>query len=353
MASYKHYPSRPAGSSWRVYHRGKSYWLPSEAEAKAKCAELEGRGGRTFGARELEEYRHAREVLGDVPLMVAVRAYMEHLSGESGLTVAELAKRHLAHATGRAEYLTKKRYFVGKLTARLGSRRVADIRPSDIEEAVRSFDSPWMANTYLAHVRVLFRYGVKLRLSRNDPTAGLTDRKVNPSKVILSVADAQHMAKICAEHFPDILPAVALQLYTGIRTSEVCRLQWSAVRVGEFVDVSPNVSKTHERRVIDYWPKVLTRYIAAGSQRVGPVVPKPASYEARKNKLVVACKAAKPDFVFGQNAPRHSFASYAVALFQDAGRVALLMGQRDVNILFRHYRNYRTRDEGRAYFEEA
>jgi len=350
MASFKHCPNRPATTAWRVYCRGKSYYVGSEADAKRKVEQLEG-GRAAFSPRELEEYRHAKQLLGGYPLIAAVRHYMERQSGETDTTVADTITAHAAAQAGRPEYLKKKTYYLGKLAKDCGSRRIADVTPRDIEAARMAFRSEWMKNDFLKHVRILFRYAARMKITRNDPTDGMTERKVTPSKVILSLADAEHMLATCAAEYPRILPAVAFQLLSGIRTSEVCRLQWSAVRVGEFIDISPDVAKTHERRVIDYWPARLTQFMPA--KREGGVVALPKAYEHDKFELVRACRLTKPDFKFGQNAPRHSFASYAVARFQDAGKVALLMGQRDVNILFRHYRNYCTEPDGFAYFGEV
>lgn len=349
-ASIKHTPSRPS-APWRVYFRGKTIWCKTEELAKKKATELDGgKAAATMSLREVDEYRYAKELLQGVPLLQAVRQFLEHQSGEKPVTVANAVEQHLESATGRPDYLEKKRYFLGKLSEALGTKRLGAVAPTDIEALSKKLsESDWMRNTFLKHVRILFRWCIKMRMTRNDPTHGIADRKVEPTKVILSLPDVEHLLTTCASATPEILRAIALQLFTGIRTSEVCRLEWPAVRVGEFVDIAPQVAKTGERRVIDWWPPRLTPYL--GQPRTsGTFLDTPRSYEHRKWELVRICKATKPDFGWGQNAPRHSFASYAVAYWQDAGRVALLMGQRDVNVLFRHYRNYRTQAEGAAYF---
>lgn len=329
---------------------GKSYWLGSEAEAHRRADELAG-GKRPLNAREADDYRYAISLLDGVPLLTAVRYFLENQQAETGETVSEIVTKLLAATTDRRpDTIEKKKYFLEKLTAKIGSKRIADIRPTDIEAALGCMKSDWGKNDLLKHTRILFRYAKLMRLTRNDPTEGMQTRKVTGSKVILTLEDTSRLLDVCSRLKPAVLPALALQLFTGIRTSEVCRLDWSAVRVGEFVDVAEHVSKTHERRVIDWWPARLTQYMPPEPKRVGSVIPYPASFEAHKFQIVSACRAAFVDFKFAQNAPRHSFASYAVARFQDAGKVALLMGHRDVNILFRHYRNYRTQAEGKIYF---
>ncbi len=345
MASYKYTPAHPSAPH-RVYHRGKSYWFKTKEEAM-KRINLLATGVRPLSPREVDEYRHAKELLQGVPLLTAIRFYQEGIVTDP-LTVHDAIERHMTAASGRPDYLEKKRYFLGKLEAEAGKLHISMVTPTLIERTMLAIKSDWMKNDFLRHVRILYRYLIRMRLTRNDPTAGLIERKVQPSKVILSLPDVDHLLETCEECMPEILPAIALQLFMGIRTSEVMRLEWSGVKIGEFVNIEERVSKTKERRVIDWWPKRLTSYIGLKSK--GSVIPYPDSYEHHKWELIRLCKKADKKFHWGQNALRHSFASYAVAYWQDAGRVALLMGQRDVNILFRHYRNYRTQQEGAIFF---
>lgn len=347
MASYKFIEWNKT-AQWRVYHRGKSYYVKTEAIAKKKVAELDNRKG-AFSARELDEYRQCQELLQGVPVLTAVRAYVEQNNYESSETVKGAIERHLATMTDcRPASVEKRAYFLGKLSARVGDKMLRSVSPTDIEAAQSALKSSWMKNDFLKHARILFRYAVRMKLTRNNPTEGIADKKVTPSKVILTLEDTAHLLDICAKDHKDILPAIAFQLFMGIRTSEICRLQWDAVKLSEFVDIDATVAKTRERRVIDWWPERLTQFMP--EKREGGVVHLPKAYEHEKWELVRLARATKADFIFGQNCLRHSFASYAVARWQDSGRVALWMGQRDVNILFRHYRNYRTQAEGVAYF---
>lgn len=106
--------------------------MRNEAAAKAKCAELEG-GKGAFSPRELEEYRHAKQILGGVSLVVAVRHYMERQSGETDTTVADAITAHTAAQSGRPEYLSKKEYYLGKLSTAHGAKRMCDVTPREIE----------------------------------------------------------------------------------------------------------------------------------------------------------------------------------------------------------------------------
>jgi integrase len=284
MASYKFTPLHPS-APWRVYFRGRSFYCKTEGEAKKKVDELEKSSKGAFSARELDEYRHAKELLQGASLLAAVRAYVEFQQGEENITVAVAIKRFLEGTGGRPDYVEKKEYFLSRLRDAVGDKRIGAVTPSDILAASLKFRSDWMKNDFVRHSGILFRYCIKMRITRNEPTSGVAERKVKPSKIILSLPDTEHLLATCKECLPEILPAVALQLFMGIRTTEVCRLEWSAVKLGEHVDISPEVSKTHERRVIDWWAPRLSEYI--GLPCKGTIVPRPRGW--RRNRNLTSC----------------------------------------------------------------
>jgi hypothetical protein len=348
-------PSRDS-SPWRVYYRGRSYWFRTEGEADAKVEEL-GRGSITgrLNARQADEYLHAVELLKGTPLLAAVRFYIERQpAGSRTTTVAEAIDDHLkpyakaADRTNRMSYYDRKVYLLDKLRAAAGDRLFSEIGPEVISSLLAAEGSDWVRNDLLTHLKILFRQAHKRKFIPDDPTSTFDDVETTASKVILSVDDAEHIMRVAEEHMPAMVAPMALQLYLGIRTEEITRLPWSKVRVGELVDIDETVAKTKERRVVDWWPPVLAKWIP--KQQSGQLVDLPRAYEGRKVRLIALCRALKKDFLFGQNAARHSFCSFACAYFENASRAMLLAGQRDVNIFFRHYRDYRSRAEAVKYF---
>lgn len=340
-----------ASAPWRVRFRGRDYWFTKEAEARKKAAALNQQGTKAaLTLREVDEYLHCKQLLGgSATVLTAVRYFLErNPQANPTLTVAQAVASHMARAKGRADYVEKKGYYMKMLTEELGDEKLVNVGPLSIQRMLDRHPSPWMVNNVLTHFRIFFRDCARLRLIQEDPTAGFAGQSTQATKVIMTVEDTAHLLEICATQFPEILSAVALQLFSGIRTREAMRLEWSAIRWGEIIDIGPAVSKTKERRVIDWWPEALTYWLPAPGS--GPIMAHPKSYEVKKWMLVKACRATRPGFTFGQNAFRHTFCSMACAWFQNAGQAALLAGQRDINIFFRHYRDYRTKEEAQAYF---
>lgn len=344
-------PSHPS-APWRVYYRGKSFWFADEADALKKCADIEkGRGGDPTN-RDVDEIRHCKELLQGTPLLHAVRYFIERNPRiHQGMTVKEAVDQHLLrYKDSRPSYGERKKYLLDMLATDSGGRMLSEVGPETVERLLDSVTSSWTKNDLLTHLRTFFRSAVKKRILPEDPTLAFSPVVTRASKVILTVPDARHVLKTAAEQFPDILPAVCLQLFAGVRTEEITRLEWSDVKQGRFVNIEPHVAKTHERRVIDWWPAAMTNWMPKKLPTVGPICPNPRNFEHRKWMLIAVCRGTKKDFKFGQNAFRHSFCSFACSFFENAGKASLLAGQHDVHIFFKSYRDYRTKEEAEKYF---
>ena len=349
----KHTPSH-SRAPWRVYHKGRSFWYADQADAQKKCDELndpKNAGAIKLTAREVDEYLYCRQLLGGTPLLHAVRSFIERNPvGDRTLTVgAEIDDHLLGYAKSRPIYLEKKTYLLEKLRTAAGGKLLADVSSTMVKSILAAEKSDWVRNDLLTHMRVLFRAAVKEKKIFDDPCAMFEDKTTTPTKVILTLEDTEYVLETCRSQFPEILSGVALQLFAGIRTSEITRLDWSAVKHGKLIDIDTKVAKTHERRVIDWWAPALTKWMPV-AQESGPVVDHPDNFEHKKWLLIAVCRKAKPDFKFGQNAFRHSFCTYVCAFFENAGKGALLAGQHDVHIFFKNYRDYRTKELAEIYF---
>ena len=67
-----------------------------------------------------------------------------------------------------------------------------------------------------------------------------------------------------------------------------------------------------------------------------------------KDRFDIARKEA--GIKWPSNAARHSFASYHLALQQDAAKTALQLGHTNTAVLFQHYRELARPEDAEAYF---
>ena len=248
---------------WRVYHRGKSYWFKTETAANSKKDDLaEGRG--QLSKREIDEYRYCRELLKGVPLLRAVRFFNEHNSARltnSTRTVEELVTDFKNQLHGRPKYLQEAKRNVGLLADFCGKMLIGEPSTTTIGEFLAQFKSPWSYDRALKFAKAFFKWAMspKVRARPDNPCAPFSFKKPAGSKVYFTIDDATHVLKVCRSEFPSLLPAVALQMFAGIRTEEVIRIGWKSIRRGT-IRIEPEVGKMGQvkgkqvPRIIDWWP---------------------------------------------------------------------------------------------------
>ena len=344
----KHYPAH-GNKPYRVWFQGKVHWFKTQEDAQAKVGEWQGKFMRVLSAREVDDYLHCKELMGEERLLTAVRFYLEHVpKTDNTKLLSEVLAEYRLRLSGRPKYLTQKKHHLKRLEEEHGDRKLIEISAPLMEQTLEDFDSDWMHDDFLKHSLQFFKWCVddKHYLLKN-PMESLKKRDPSGSKVFLSLPDVDHVLQVCRKQFPEILVGVGLQLFAGVRTAEVVRLEWKHIRKGAAVMIEEEVSKMGHRRVVDWWPAALDECFPAECPEKGRLV---SDYVDKKTELLRVCRESKKDFVWGQNAFRHSYATYGCAFFQTAGRVSLLMGDRDIDVFFNNYREYATKAQGKTYF---
>ncbi len=137
---------------------------------------------------------------------------------------------------------------------------------------------------------------------------------------------------------------LALGAFTGMRSSEVLRLEWKDVNFERsFITVSPEKAKTATRRLVPIQPNLM-RWLAPHRHHVGAVFKTPRD-AGRAIAFAKNCHVEWPS-----NALRHSYATYRLAMTADAARVALEMGNSPQKLMT-NYRELADGREGREWFE--
>lgn len=343
----KHCPWREAANRapWRIVRYQQHRYFTTEAKALEWLADLEENKTR-LTPRRADEFQRCYELLGDVSPLVAVRFYLDHMPKvEKTLPAEDLITKYKLTLKGRPKYVREQKRNLTALSLAIGRKSISTVTKQDAVEFVNSHESGWVRKPRLVYSRMFFDWA-KDYVPRN-PFAEIEVPKMQGKKTFLNLADTKHLLDTAREHYPSLVPGIMLQLFCGVRTEEIKRLEWSAIRKsgkGHIVDISEQVSKTGERRVIDWWPKAMSRMPISKTGRVA------VNYSRRKSFLVLKCRETKPDFKWGQNALRHSYGTYGCAYFQSAARIALLMGHRDSDTLFTAYREYVTRALALKYF---
>ena len=83
--------------------------------------------------------------------------------------------------------------------------------------------------------------------------------------------------------------------------------------------------------------------------QTGRIAPEPDL--RRMIQRVQAIRRAAGITAWPRNALRHSYATYHLALHENAAKTAKELGHTDANMLYNHYRNLATRAEGGDWFQ--
>jgi len=221
---------------------------------------------------------------------------------------------------------------------------VATWTPQAIAHVVAPY-TPTTRNNLLRAFTNLFRWATaRGYLSSAVPTVGVThgivERKPPP---ILTVDQTRNLLATVAKTDPELIPAIAIAAFAGIRSCELRQL-WAHdvdLKAGH-IHVTAAIAKTRQQRYVEIHPTLrawLRKYPVNG-----PVCP------PNWRKRITAARTAAGISQWPTNGHRHSYASYHLAAYQDAGKTAFQLGHPSPDLLYAHYRNLVTRKQGEAYF---
>ncbi len=227
-----------------------------------------------------------------------------------------------------------------------GNRLVASISTREIDAWLASLVcAPQTRVNYRRVIHNFFSFCAARGYCTGNPVTQASKVKVPPKEIgILSPGEAQALLSGCPK---EILPAVAIGAFAGLRASEIARLDWSSIDLARrFIEVGAKKSKTAQRRLVTISDN-LHAWLALSPTISGPVRLPPSAYRRRFAK---ALKTAGFES-WPHNALRHSFASYHLAYHQDAAKTALELGHTESRTLFRHYRELVRSEDAKAFWQ--
>jgi integrase len=341
-------------------------YFVSKKDAQAFAGEKEVEllnEGRKHGELSEEERRaviEAREIasamkgdgFSDFSLRAAIDYYVRHLrtlrtsktverAYEEFLEVREAEGKSIAH-------LVDLRGRIRQFGSAFRGRIVASITPQEAGAWVFGLKcGPQTKANYRRVAHNFFAFCVGRNYAPSNPLSGVARIKVTRGEAgILSVSEATRLLAACPE---DILPAVAIGLFGGLRAAEVARLDWQEVDLERrHIEVKAAKAKTAQRRLVTVTEN-LARWLGPHRKLAGPVRPSISTYRRR---FAAALKHARIEH-WPHNALRHSFASYHLAHHQDAAKTALELGHTESATLFRHYRELVRPEEAKAFWDIA
>jgi site-specific recombinase XerC len=259
-------------------------------------------------------------------------------------TVADLCNAFLlakARAGRSARYLRLLRTEIYSFAKGRERRAAESVSSAEIESWLHS--QHWAARTQrgrLMTVRNLFAWCVTRSELAANPALGV-DMPFDDSDTAppgIHTPDEARAVLIAARDTDlNAMRCLAVRYFAGLRTTEACALEEKEIHE-EFIEVTAAKSKTRRRRLVTIQPN-LRAWLALGG-----VLP----LRQVNNRLrAVVTAAGQP---WPHNVTRHSFVSYHLAKFQNAGKTALEAGHTE-RMLFAHYRELVTSQAANDFWE--
>jgi integrase len=351
---------------FKVQLNGKTFWqvnLESEYRTREDGSRARVRPRRTFSSAEEARTFAQLKRIERVNHGVASVSMDEQVRGDAlaaleilrpfGATLREAAIEYAKHRelTARSEtvsrtitslldakradnlrprYLKDLRNRLARFALAFGERKLADIAPLEIDQWLRMLGlSPLGRNTFRARISVLFEHGRTSGWTDTNPTNEI--RKVKVSESSPGILTPEQAARLLEAADSETLPYWALGLFCGLRTAELERLTWADIHFDEnVVEVPAASSKTASRRFVPIRPN-LAQWLEPYRNMPGPLCPTNLRTRLETDRQQAGLTE------WPSNALRHSFGSYHLQQFQNAGQTALEMGHTRAEVTFRHY----------------
>ncbi len=344
---------------------------PSAAiqEARLRAAQLAA--GRIEAAdisrSDLDELEAARDLAGDVPLVAAIEEWRKakdlvkgpllpvaeawaarNRGGVEPIQISELSRRFLAAKTAAGiRTATNHGGVFVDLKKDFGDRDLDSIGAGELNTWLARREHPSTRNTYRKQLVVLWRWAQKQGfLPREIRTeAELTDRALE-SPLEIGIISAGTFREVL-EHFRakhvEYLGALVLAGFCGLRRAEIHAQRWADVDLARrYVRVTKAKRGTPSRRLVPLCEAAVA-WLMLCEERKDDLCSNLAMDRIRN-----IGKDAK--FDLPENCFRHGFVSHRVAAAGNVAETALEAGNSPA-IIFKHYRELVSKDEGAEWFE--
>jgi site-specific recombinase XerD len=228
--------------------------------------------------------------------------------------------------------------------------QVANITPEMIESwidegGVRGKE--WKSTTKrsnLARVRGFFAWCMRKDYVSSNSALKLENFIItNYEPVILKLDQVVQFLEITKKHDPALLTPAALNLFCGIRPSEVRRMTQGNISFADReVELKSRQTKTRHRRFVDISDNCIEWLKIGGKMPL-------ANMNHRWHALIIKAKAELGFEKWPHDCLRHSFCSYYLAAHENAAKTALQAGHTET-ILFKHYRKLVKKEQAEKFW---
>jgi integrase len=355
--------------SWRVtypdgderkdkYFKNKTGKDGAEKWADAKQKEIDAHGTKheAITSAELRAVHSFREAIAELPeyaqetsLFDVVKNYIQGIENRyKSIACREVADKliNTLQAKGRSERHykgTKNR--LARFNENYGDRLACDITAELIDEFISELNVAGKTQeNYRLALNRMFKYAVKIKAAPTNPVEDVEKPTITPGET--GVLTPKQLARLleCADD--NTLPGIVISFFAGLRTSEIDELDWSKIDLEEqTIEVIAKDAKTAKRRIVPIRDN-LKEWLAPHARHEGRVTVAPRRWMDDRKKASIAAGIEK----WVNNAGRHSYTSYLLALEGDSGKLATYLGHPNPQLLHQHYKQLVTKKAAETYW---
>jgi integrase len=281
----------------------------------------------------------------------AVRFYIAHHETATTACTVEAAVDEylkLQRLKGRSlRHIADLKYRLGVFKETFSGRLIGSFSVRELENWLHDLgQSPKSLNNFHVAVSALLSFCVKRSYAAGNPFGAI--EKVRVVAKAPGILSPQECEKLLNAAGAEILPLVAIQAFCGVRSAETLRLSWSDVDLPRgFVQIGAEQAKGARRRLVEMSDNLKGWLLPYARRTGGQLWPRT---EVEYYRALRTARAAAGIGQWPSNALRHSYASYHLALHQNAAALALQMGHTSQAMIFSNYREVVTREAAERYW---
>ncbi len=274
-------------------------------------------------------------------LTQAVEFFIRHVPRpESAKNIEELNEEFLKSRRAmncRPRTIVQYESYLRVIGTEFGKVDVARILRQDIEDWLEESDwSPRTRKNYLVTLTTILNFALRKGYRPDNPAASV-DRPILDDRPIgiLAVEQVTALLRAAKESDPEMLPALAIGLFAGLRRSEIFALDWSEIdHEHRTIEVKGIKAKTRQRRLVSLADNLI-QWLNPHRRTRGPISPE-RNIDVFSERLRRLVKQAEITH-WPHNATRHSFGSYFLCRTKDENLTASEMGN-SPEVIIKHYR---------------
>lgn len=245
----------------------------------------------------------------------------------------------------RARYIEGLSYGLMAFAKGREDDQIRTITTSDIEDHLQQYKNPSSRQTWLSWLSTLFGFAMRKEWITKNPCDKIEHINIETKRpVILTPEQTAQIMEWLVEH-PSALAWFTLATFAGIRPEECDKVTWDQVYLDRgIVEMDSDMTKIRTRRIIHLEPNAiawlkLAKYLKSEL----PITRTIRRIRIRKVRDFMGWKVWPKDIL------RKSAASYLMAKYQDAGKVADELGN-SAGVLLKHYRELVDKSKAEEFF---